>query len=172
MRHVRKSNPSMPPRAGSRSSGNVPMAYSGCHCRAADPSSTDRTARRIEMLSRSPPGLVYHRNRSPTHLRDKPLFIFSLRSAPCLLRGLGKLLRRPLAGRPNGTDQRQTESPDCHLPSCAQAALWHYPLYRVNGGYPTGCDCPPDRFFRREGVSTRAIQSVGPFSVPGSVRSC
>src|SRR5688572_2243463 len=30
--------------------------------------------------------------------------------------------------------------------------LWHYPLYRVNGGYPTDCDCTGRAPSRREAV--------------------
>lgn len=41
--------------------------------------------------------------------------------------------------RRNESQPRRTESLNCHLPSCIVEPLWHYPLYRDNGGYPTDC---------------------------------
>src|SRR3546814_18506639 len=47
--------------------------------------------------------------------------------------------------------------------------LWHYPLYRVNGGYPTDCDRTNRAASRREAVFALAIAPAGPISVPDRV---
>jgi hypothetical protein len=72
-----------------------------------------------------------------------PLFIFILDPFSCLFTKLAFPERR-CAMTLKASDEvnqgpRQNEFPNHYLTPCITKSLWHYPLCRDNGGYPTYC---------------------------------